>query len=115
MQLCERAAGDGPGQLLLPFGQFTFRVKGAKSPLRVQSSRFLNFFKFKNLDGSGAKSLFRHADAPIPNGTGAFLYGNDFVGADVMIAPKPSPPGKAFSAAAGMSRHERSAAEKRGP
>ena len=72
MQLCDRAAGNGPGQLLLPFGQFTFRVKGAKSPLRVQSSRFLNFLKFKNLDGSGAKSLFRYADAPIPTGIGAF-------------------------------------------
>ena len=58
MQVCDRVAGDGPGQLLLPFGQFTFRVKGAKSPLRVQSSSFSNFISLKNWTGSGAKRLF---------------------------------------------------------
>ena len=47
-QLCDRAARDGPGQLLLPFGQFTFRVKGAKSPLRVQSSSYLSFLSLNN-------------------------------------------------------------------
>ena len=58
MQVCDRVAGDGPGQLLLPFGQFTFRVKGAKSPLRVQSSSFSNFISLKNWTGSGAKDFF---------------------------------------------------------
>ena len=38
------------------------RVKGTKSPLRVQSSSFLNFFKFRKLDVSVSKKLFRHAD-----------------------------------------------------
>ena len=37
-------------------------VKGTKSPLRVQSSSFLNFFKFRKLDVSVSKKLFRHAD-----------------------------------------------------
>ena len=57
-QYCNRAAGNGPGQLLLPFGQFTFRVKGAKSPFRVQSSSFLNFFKFRKLDGQRGEKTF---------------------------------------------------------
>ena len=61
MQFCNRVAGNGPGQLLLPFGQFTFRVKGAKSPFRVQSSSFLNFSSSENWTSSGAKRLFRHA------------------------------------------------------
>ena len=61
MQFRNRVAGNGPGQLLLPFGQFTFRVKGAKSPFRVQSSSFLNFPSSENWTGSGAKRLFRHA------------------------------------------------------
>ena len=38
------------------------RVKGAKSPLRVQSSSFSNEMSLKNWTGSGAKRLFRHAD-----------------------------------------------------
>ena len=37
-------------------------VKGTKSPLRVQSSSFLNFFKFRKLDVSVSKKLFRQAD-----------------------------------------------------
>ena len=37
-------------------------VKGTKSPLRVQSSSFLNFFKFRKLDVSVSNKLFRHAD-----------------------------------------------------
>ena len=37
-------------------------VKGTKSPFRVQSSSFLNFFKFRKLDVSVSKKLFRHAD-----------------------------------------------------
>ena len=37
-------------------------MKGTKSPLRVQSSSFLNFFKFRKLDVSVSKKLFRHAD-----------------------------------------------------
>ena len=64
MRFRNRAAGNGPGQLLLPFGQFTFRVKGAKSPFRVQSSSFLNFSSSENWTGSGAKRLFRHAEMP---------------------------------------------------
>ena len=41
------------------------RVKGAKSPLRVQSSSFSNFLSLKSWTGSGAKRLFRHADEPL--------------------------------------------------
>ena len=38
------------------------RVKGAKRPLRVQSSSFSNLISLKNWTGSGAKRLFRHAE-----------------------------------------------------
>ena len=38
------------------------RVKGAKSPLRVQSNSFSNFLSLKSWTGSGAKRLFRHAE-----------------------------------------------------
>ena len=58
MQSCDRAAGNGPGQLLLPFGQFTFRVKGAKSPFRVQSSSFLNFSSSESWTAAGRKDFF---------------------------------------------------------
>ena len=74
MQFCNRVAGNGPGQLLLPFGQFTFRVKGAKSPFRVQSSSFLNFPSSENWTGSGAKKSFSPRCQPGTQGVpGCFL------------------------------------------
>ncbi len=38
------------------------KSEGAKRPLRVQSSSFSNLIRLKNWTGSGAKSLFRHAE-----------------------------------------------------
>ena len=42
-------------------------VKGAKSPLRVQSTGFSNFFKVRKTARSVSKRLFRHA-ADVPKG-----------------------------------------------
>ena len=47
-------------------------MKGAKSPLRVQSGRFSNFSSLKIWTGSGAKRLFRHAEPGNPIGFPGF-------------------------------------------
>ena len=48
-------------------------MKGAKSPLRVQSGRFSNFSSLKIWTGSGAKRLFRHAEKRSCRQTAPFL------------------------------------------
>ena len=58
MQVYDRVAGDGPGQLLLPFGQFTFRVKGAKRPPSRSIKQFFKLYKFEKLDGQRGKKTF---------------------------------------------------------
>ena len=43
-------------------------MKGAKSPLRVPSSSFLNFLKFKKLNAAGRKDLFGTLSIPLFGG-----------------------------------------------
>ena len=47
-------------------------MKGANSPLHVQSSSFSNFLSLKSWTGSGAKRLFRHAERTVAGATVLF-------------------------------------------